>query len=219
MSKVYETLKKKNDTSVEVYPNIERTNIPDGAINTDKLEDGSITTDKILDFNVTETKLANQSVSTYKLANEAVTATKIKDSTITSSKIGIGQILNYHIANNSISLEKLNFHLYAYVGSTLEFTDNGDSIIIYTPLILSTYAEDIYDLRTDIAKFMNLWKKMYYDSYVYTRGSINGTVYDVTLNASDPDNVNEISVSINGNSYTISSFNYDLVDCQRINII
>ena len=60
---------------------------------------------------------------------------------------------------------------------------------------------------------------MYNDVYVYNRGSINGTVYDVQLYASDPDNVSEISVSINGNSYIISSSNYDLVDCQRINII
>lgn len=219
MSKVYETLKKKNDTSVEVYPNIERTNIPDGAINTAKLEDASVTTDKILDFNVTETKLANQSVTTYKLANESVVTTKIKDSAVTSSKIGIGQILGYHLHNNSVTLEKLNFHLYAYIGGTLEFTDNGNSIVIYAPLILSTYAEDTNDLRTDIDKFMNLWKNMYNDGYVYTRGLINGTVYDVQLVANDPDNVSEISVSINGNSYTISSSNYDFVDCQRINII
>ena len=49
MSKVYETLKKKNDTSVEVYPNIERPNIPDGAINTAKLEDRAITFNKLSD--------------------------------------------------------------------------------------------------------------------------------------------------------------------------
>jgi len=49
MSKVYETLKKKNDTSVEVYPNIERTNIPDGAINTAKVEDRAITFNKLSD--------------------------------------------------------------------------------------------------------------------------------------------------------------------------
>lgn len=49
MSKVYETLKKKNDTSVEVYPNIERTNIPDGAINTAKVEDRAIIFNKLSD--------------------------------------------------------------------------------------------------------------------------------------------------------------------------
>ena len=49
MSKVYETLKKKNDTTVEVYPNIERPNIPDGAINTAKVEDKAITYNKLSD--------------------------------------------------------------------------------------------------------------------------------------------------------------------------
>ena len=49
MSKVYETLKKKNDTSVEVFPNIERTNIPDGAINTAKIEDRAVTYNKLSD--------------------------------------------------------------------------------------------------------------------------------------------------------------------------
>lgn len=49
MSKVYETLKKKNDTSVEVYPNIERQNIPNGAINTAKLEDGAVNYSKLND--------------------------------------------------------------------------------------------------------------------------------------------------------------------------
>ena len=49
MSKVYETLKKKNDTSVEVFPNIERTNIPDGAINMAKIEDRAVTYNKLSD--------------------------------------------------------------------------------------------------------------------------------------------------------------------------
>ena len=49
MPKVYETLKKKNDTSVEVFPNIERQNIPDGAINTAKIEDRAVTYNKLSD--------------------------------------------------------------------------------------------------------------------------------------------------------------------------
>ena len=67
MSKVYETLKKKNDTSVEIYPNIERQNIPDGAINTAKVEDASITTNKIVDSAVTSAKLNDGAVTIQKL--------------------------------------------------------------------------------------------------------------------------------------------------------
>lgn len=69
MSKVYETLKKKNDTSVEVYPNIERTNIPDGAINTAKLEDNAVTTSKITDSAVTTAKINNDAVTYEKVSN------------------------------------------------------------------------------------------------------------------------------------------------------
>ena len=58
MSKVYETLKKKTDPTVEVYPNIETQNIPDDAITTAKIVDNAITTAKILDGNVTKDKLA-----------------------------------------------------------------------------------------------------------------------------------------------------------------
>lgn len=47
MSKVYETLKKKTDPTVEVYPNIETQNIPDGAITTDKIVDGNVTKEKL----------------------------------------------------------------------------------------------------------------------------------------------------------------------------
>ena len=68
MTKVYETLKKKNDTTVEVYPNIERTNIPDGAINTAKVEDASITTNKIVDNAVTTAKINDGAVTPQKMA-------------------------------------------------------------------------------------------------------------------------------------------------------
>ena len=68
MSKVYETLKKKNDTTVEVYPNIERPNIPDGAINTAKVEDASVTTNKLVDSAVTTAKINDGAVTPQKLS-------------------------------------------------------------------------------------------------------------------------------------------------------
>lgn len=49
MSKVYDTLKKKNDPTVEVYPNVERQNIPDGAINSAKIEDRAVILSKLSD--------------------------------------------------------------------------------------------------------------------------------------------------------------------------
>ena len=49
MSEILQTLRKKNDTSVEVYPNIKSANIPDGAVTTAKINDGAVTLDKVED--------------------------------------------------------------------------------------------------------------------------------------------------------------------------
>lgn len=57
MSEILQTLRKKNDTSVEVYPNIKRDNIPSDAITTAKILDGAVTTAKINDGSVTTAKL------------------------------------------------------------------------------------------------------------------------------------------------------------------
>lgn len=98
MAKIYETLKKKNDLSVEVYPNIEKYNIPSGAVSTDKIEDGAVTTPKlatgsvatsnIIDGAVTKAKLGNNSVSTGKLEASAVTTNKLNDGAVTTNKLG-----------------------------------------------------------------------------------------------------------------------------------
>lgn len=47
MSEILQTLRKKNDTSVEVYPNIKSDNIPADAITTAKILDGAVTEDKL----------------------------------------------------------------------------------------------------------------------------------------------------------------------------
>ena len=67
MSKVYETLKKKSDPSVEVYPNIEPQNIPNNAIDTTKVNDGAITTNKIVDNAITTEKIVDKAVTKEKL--------------------------------------------------------------------------------------------------------------------------------------------------------
>ena len=110
MSKVYETLKKKNDTSVEVYPNIERTNIPDGAINTAKLE--------------------NNAVTTAKINNDAVTTAKINDGAITNDKIGISEVhpinLNFgifeHIYDCTDSLQHIHY-IIRFISTQQPFDD------------------------------------------------------------------------------------------------
>lgn len=107
MSKVYETLKKKNDTSVEVYPNIERTNIPDGAINTDKIEDGSITTGKIVDGSITDGKLASNSVGHNNIKDYSIFPSKIYDGAVTEDKIGTDAVTTSKIKDGAVTLDKI----------------------------------------------------------------------------------------------------------------
>ena len=108
MSKVYETLKKKNDTSVEVYPNIERTNIPDGAINTAKVEDASITTNKIVDSAVTTAKINNGAVTESKLADGSVNTDKIADGNVTTDKLDDDAVTTAKIQDDAVTTNKIN---------------------------------------------------------------------------------------------------------------
>ena len=72
MSKVYETLHRKNDTSVEVYPNIESQNIPNLAVTSAKIADSSVLTTKIADGAVTSAKIANNAITSNLIQNGAV---------------------------------------------------------------------------------------------------------------------------------------------------
>ena len=150
MSKVYETLKKKNDTSVEVYPNIERQNIPDGAINTAKLEDNSITTNKI----------RNDAVTTSKINNGAVTTAKIADGAITNAKIGIGEVhginLNFaifeHIYECTDSVTHISY-IIRFVSPHQPFNDAVDLFdYLYTyygvnaPVAIQKNTADLHDI-------------------------------------------------------------------------
>lgn len=146
MSKVYETLKKKNDTSVEVYPNIERTNIPDGAINTAKLEDKAVTTSKINNNAVTSDKLDDGAVITDKIADGNVTTNKLEDSAVTTAKINDGAITNGKIGIGAVNGINLNFGIFEHI---YECTDSLQHIS-YIIRFISTHqpfddAVDLFD--------------------------------------------------------------------------
>ena len=81
--------------------------ILNGAIINSKIERNAITTDKITDLHVTTEKLAEYCVTEYKIRKDAVTETKIKDLAVTSSKVKPLNILNTHIADNTIKVDKL----------------------------------------------------------------------------------------------------------------
>ncbi len=69
MSEILQTLRKKNDTSVEVYPNIKSDNIPSGAVTEAKINDGA----------VTENKIGSGAVTSSKIGDGAVTLDKVED--------------------------------------------------------------------------------------------------------------------------------------------
>lgn len=165
MSKVYETLKKKNDTSVEVYPNIERQNIPNGAVNSAKIEDGSITTAKLNDGSTTTSKIADNSITSAKIYDGAVTSSKIEDGAITNDKIGIGAVhginLNFgifeHIYECTDSVQHISY-IIRFISPHQPFNDAVDLFdYLYTyygvnaPVAIQKNTKDL----TDIFGYMN----------------------------------------------------------------
>lgn len=118
MSEIITTLHKKNDATVEVYPNIKAANIPAGSIDNTKLasnavatsniQDVSITTAKINADAITTAKINDAAVTTGKLADSSVTTSKIGDGAVTSSKIGDGAVTTSKIGDSAIALNKLS---------------------------------------------------------------------------------------------------------------
>lgn len=106
MSDTITTLKKKGDSSINIYPNIKRDNIPNGGVSSSKIEDLAITTAKINDLAITTAKIQNQAVETSKIKDSAVTTDKIADSSVTSNKIANYSVTESKIPNNIIPIGK-----------------------------------------------------------------------------------------------------------------
>lgn len=107
MAKIYETLRKKSDPSIEVYPNIESQNIPNGAVTETKIGTNAITTGKLANNSVNSNKLADGSVSTTKLVDSSVTNTKIADNSISNVKMQSGSVGTSNIVNNAVTTDKI----------------------------------------------------------------------------------------------------------------
>lgn len=135
MAKIYETLRKKNDPTIEVYPNIESQNIPNGAVtetklgtnavttgklanssvNSNKLSDGAVTTNKIGTFAVTNEKIADNSISNAKMQNDSVNTANIVNGSITQDKIRASAVGTIEMADGSINDSKLNNNLWNWL--------------------------------------------------------------------------------------------------------
>lgn len=109
MAQVITTLKKKGDISVDIYPNIKAENIPNNAIDENKISDASITTNKIADNSVTKDKLdviknkfcvvfdlADVDLSNYDVDGGAVYIENAKNTYLDSDDFIASLTLNYN---------------------------------------------------------------------------------------------------------------------------
>ena len=182
MSKKYTTLHPKGDTTVDLYPNIEAANIPDGSIGATKIypnaigngqlapnavgynniQGGAVHTIQILDGAVTSDKIATGAITDGKLDSNSVNTSNIKDNAITGPKI----------LNTSITRNKLFDHIYHciyYVASSVG--------INFQVEVLSRYDINADDLSVD--DFFDYLADYYCSeggSCIFTKAS-GGTLY------------------------------------------
>lgn len=114
----FQTLHEKGNLGVNVYPNIQPSNIPSNAIDTTKLADSAVTTAKVADGAITTAKIADGAITTAKLAllsvdtgnivNSAVTASKIATNAVTTAKIASNAVTTAKIADGAITTPKIN---------------------------------------------------------------------------------------------------------------
>ena len=190
MSKKYTTLHPKGDTTVDLYPNIEAANIPDGSIGATKIypnaigngqlapnavgynniQGGAVHTIQILDGAVTSDKIATGAVTNGKLDSNSVSSDKIIDGAVNAAKIENGSINNDKLGLGSINVGNMNFHLIENM-FTLAFTSNAIDYELYFRIFAT---EDITDYSNmQLLNFFN-------ENYASITLRVNG--YDKTNN-------------------------------------
>ena len=108
----------------------------DGTVSTSKLASGAVTTAKIADLNVTTAKIASNAITTGTIMGSAVTTAKIADDAVTGAKLA-PEIDNSHItssaniagsklADDSISLAKLEHGTSSNDGKFLRANNGAD---------------------------------------------------------------------------------------------
>lgn len=103
----FTTLHEKDNHNVNIYPNIQPTNIPDGAVDTTKLADSAVTTAKVADSAITTAKIADGSITHAKMAVNAIDTANIIDGAITNIKIANSAITSDKISPNNIGSREL----------------------------------------------------------------------------------------------------------------
>lgn len=173
--------KLKSLTSGEVInPDIVRENIPDGAVNTAKIEDRAVTEDKIENGAVTFNKIADGAISESKVEDGAISESKIQNGVISRNKIQNDAITTDKIEDGSITYQKLDSDLqkdtYFIEGERIK------TLNLLNCLIDSTPAEENYTLGTTSLKAGTYTFKLSATSGTATAYlfRINGTEYGTT---------------------------------------
>lgn len=151
MADIITTLHKKDDNTINVYPNIKAGNIPSASITQDKLANGAVGANQIASNAVTSAKIASSAVTASKIASNAVTNTKIEDGAVTTAKLANGAVDNSKIASNAVSTSSIvdgavnNTKLASNSVSTSNIINNAVS---YSKLSLDLQKTIIYLERT-----------------------------------------------------------------------
>ena len=103
----FQTLHEKNHPEVNVYPNIQPSNIPNNSISTAMIVNNAVTTAKIADSAITTAKVADGSITHDKLASASVDTGNIVSSAITSGKIASQAVTTAKIADGAVTADKL----------------------------------------------------------------------------------------------------------------
>ena len=107
MAEIITTLHKKGDSTIDVYPNIKASNIPNNAITASKINSGAVTNPKLADNSIGESKIIDGSVTTAKIYTGAVTTDKINAGAVTTAKIATGAVNNDKLASNSVATSNI----------------------------------------------------------------------------------------------------------------
>ena len=108
MPEIITTLHKKGDSTIDVYPNIKASNIPNNAITSSKINTGAVTNPKIADSSIGESKIIDGSVTSAKIYTGAVTTDKINNGAVTTSKLDDASVTTTKINDSAVTTAKIN---------------------------------------------------------------------------------------------------------------
>lgn len=228
MAEIITTLHKKGDSTIDVYPNIKASNIPNNAITASKINTGAVTNPKIADSSIGESKIIDGSVTsakiytgavtTNKLSNNAVTTAKLDDASVTTAKLNNGAVTIDKIADASINNNKLTNLLYnaiyEYTHSILLRVDTPSNYINVNFI----FKNNVSTKYTTFADIIDALKDIYHvGDPIIANGLCRDSFYIFQVELlNDNDKLDLIGNYLNGNGSTAEVLNEsditDIVD-------